>query len=308
MFRKSIVLGLAFLALGAARARAQERALLYSRSSNGALAEATATVRTLSGTKVPYAQLSRSTVFYVRIVPRRIVLNADDTPQENAVLGGKPFVFFTTPQSLSGRTLLDMYQDIGYEAEDIVRWQRNEDMVALVFRYPGAIARTEMTDGKLPEDSGKKVYIPTWENVFSLFERLAERATVQPEKRGEFAPEVTFFRSSQEKAFVLSFPEDGKKRLKRAGYAELKAIGGADWTYRRLLETKLSIFEHFLGTGRTHNEVLDPDGLDPEAGLFEFVGPNLKLKDLPDLAVVHLGSLSIKDTYSVSANPGPKAK
>ena len=34
----------------------------------------------------------------------------------------------------------------------------------------------------------------------------------------------------------------------------------------------------------------------------------MQVKDIPDLAVVHLGSLSIEDTYSVGANPGPKGK
>ena len=217
-------------------------------------------------------------------------------------------MFFTTPQTLTGRTLLEMYQDIGYEAEDIMRYQRNEDMVALVFRYPKTVTLSDVVDGRLPADWDKHVYIPTWDNAFTLFERLAEVATVEPDKRNEFAPERTFFRSSTEKAFVLSYPDEGKKRLKKAEYADVKAIGGADWTYRRLLEAKVSVFEHFRGNGRTHNEVLDPDGLDMEAGLFEFVGPNMKLNDLPDLAVVHLGSLSIEDTYSVSANPGQKGK
>jgi hypothetical protein len=149
--------------------------------------------------------------------------------------------------------------------------------------------------------------------MFVLFERLAENATIDPQKRGEFTPERTFFRSGAEKMFVLGFPERGKERIKKAskaspgpGYAELKAIGGADWVYRSLLESKLSVFEHFRGNGRTHNEVLDPEGLDPEAGLIEFVGPNRKIKDLPEVAIIHLGRLAIEDTFGVKAEPSPR--
>ncbi len=105
--------------------------------------------------------------------------------------------------------------------------------------------------------------------------------------------------------FVLGFPERGKERIKKASYTELKAIGGADWVYRSLLESKLSVFEHFRGNGRTHNEVLDPEGVQPEAGLIEFVGPNRKLKDLPEVAIIHLGRLNIEDTYGVKAASSP---
>ena len=40
----------------------------------------------------------------------------------------------------------------------------------------------------------------------------------------------------------------------------IAALGGDDWKYRSLLETKLSLFEHFRGTGRTQNELEDRDG------------------------------------------------
>jgi hypothetical protein len=78
----------------------------------------------------------------------------------------------------------------------------------------------------------------------------------------------------------------------------LKAAGGSDWKYRKLLEQKLSIFEHFRGNGYTQNEVRDPEGV--ESGLIEFVGANWKIKDFPEVAIIHLGKLTIKDTYSDS--------
>ena len=42
---------------------------------------------------------------------------------------------------------------------------------------------------------------------------------------------------------------------KTVSYYQLKGIGGSDWVYRQLLQSKLSTFEHFRGNGRTHNEV-----------------------------------------------------
>ena len=113
------------------------------------------------------------------------------------------------------------------------------------------------------------VYIPTWENVFALFEQLAQQATIAPEQQGEYAPERLFFRSQARQHFVLGFPDTGKERIKSAGYVAVKATGGADWEYRELLEKKLSIFEHFRGNGRTLNEIEDPNGENMDAGLLE---------------------------------------
>ncbi len=79
--------------------------------------------------------------------------------------------------------------------------------------------------------------------------------------------------------------------------------GGPDWEYRKLLEDKLSVFAHFRGTGRTLNVVLDPYMTKPDTGVFEYLGPNAALKDLPEVAVVHLGSLKVEETH-----PAPRPR
>jgi hypothetical protein len=306
--RTAFGFALLVLWLGFGHALAQERELLYPTSVVGKLQRIVATMRQLSTQKIPYEQISRTTEYFVRIAPRKHVLTENNTIQDSAILGTKPLVFVTIPESVYGRSLLEIYADIGYEAEDIIRWQRNEDMIAIVFRYPEEIGVSAVRDGRLPDNWDKKVYVPTWDNVFALFSQLADSATVEPNKRGEFAPEWLFFRSSAEKGFVLGFPDAGKERIKTAGYTGLRAVGGADWVYRQLLETKLSIFEHFRGNGRTHNEVSDPAGQQPEAGLLEFVGPNRKIKMLPEVAIVHLGRLTIEDTYSAGGTASVQGK
>jgi hypothetical protein len=292
--------------LGFGHALAQERELLYPTSVSGKLQEIVGKMRQLGGQKIPYDQITRTTEYFVRIAPRKHVLTENNAVQDGAILGTKPLVFVTIPESVYGRSLLELYEDIGYEAEDIIRWQRNEDMVAIVFRYPEEIALSAVRDGRLPDNWDKKVYVPTWDNVFVLFSQLAESATVEPSRQGEFAPDRLFFRSPGEKAFVSGFPEAGKERIRTTSYTSLRAAGGADWAYRQLLESKLSIFEHFRGNGRTHNEVRDPQGLHPEAGLLEFVGPNWKIKALPEVAIIDLGRLTIEDTYSVGGTVSRK--
>ena len=57
------------------------------------------------------------------------------------------------------------------------------------------------------------------------------------------------------------------------------------------MEDKLSVFEHFQGNGRTQNEIFDPEN--QQLGLVEFVGSNRQIKDLPEVAIIHLGKLII---------------
>jgi hypothetical protein len=290
--------------LNLGHALAQERQLLYPKSLSGQLQDIAGMIRNPKSQKIPYDQLTWKTDYFVRITARRHILTENNDLQDNAILGTKPFVFVTTPESVYSRSLLEIYEDIGYGATDIIRWQRNEDMVAIVFRYLEENPISEVRDGQLPNDWDKKVYIPTWDNVFALFSRLANSATTEPTKQEEIPYEKTFFKSDAERAFVWGFPGEGKQRIKTTGYAGLKAIGGADWEYRKLLENKLSIFEHFQGNGRTHNEVLNQ----PEAGLIEFVGPNQKIKALPKVAIIHLGQLTIEDTYSAGSTPSLTAR
>lgn len=281
--RTSILLSLLLLVLISGSAAAQERELLYPKSVSGKLQEVTSIIRNLKSEITPCDKLTRKSEYFVRISPRRFVFDENGKLRDGAMLGGKPFVFVTTAESVYGLSLLDIYLGIGYEAESIISAQRDEDMVMIVFKYPREIVTSDITNGLLPDDWDKKVYVPTWENVFSLFHRL----TILDSSRQNV--------SHAERDFVLGFPDEGKQRIKKAAYAELKAAGGADWKYRSLLEQRLSVFEHFRGNGRTQNEVRDPDGV--EAGLIESVGPNLNVKELPEVAIIHLGKLIMNDSY-----------
>ena len=282
-----------------------DRDVLHSRNASPALMELVNRIGDMKNAKLPYDQLARETEYFVRIAPRRFTLTDKNEFRDDAILGTRPFVFLTTPQCIVGRSLLEIYEDIGYEAEDIIRYQRDQDMVAIIFKYEPDIAVSPIANGQLPENWTKFVFVPTWDNSFAILERLAANGSVDPNRQGEYAPERLNFRSEAERMFAQSFPQEGKDRIKTTPYIGLKATKGADWTYRRLLENKLGLFEHFRGNGRTHNEVLDPEGTNPEAGLFEFVGPNRKLKDLKEAAVVHLGGLSISDYRTRAVNAAP---
>jgi hypothetical protein len=296
--RLSFLLTLLVVWVSIGPAVAQERALLYHAGLNGKLSDIAQILRQPVYPRVAEERLTWTTDYFVRIAPRQAILTEANQVSDTAFLGTRAWVFVTTPESLTGRSLLDIYLDIGYEAEDIVGRQRNQEMVAIVFRYPPPVVVSAVRDGRLPPNWDTQVYIPTWENMFALFARLAVSATVATGQPGERAPDRLVFRSPAEKAFALSFPEEGKARITRVSYAELKAVGGADWVYRQLLESHLSVFEHFRGNGRTHNEVRYPKVPPPEAGLVEMVGPNWKVAELPEVAILHLGQLTIEDTYS----------
>ncbi|PZN72516.1 MAG: hypothetical protein DM484_24380 [Candidatus Methylumidiphilus alinenensis] len=280
---------------------AQSREILFTASPSAELTALAEKIKNLDTPKIPDAELTRNSVFFVRIAPRKNILTDNNQLQDNAILGTRPFIFVTTPEGVFGKSLLDIYLDIGYEAGDIIHWQRDQEMVAIIFRFEDGIAISDEKKGQLPNDWTKFVYIPTWDNMFALFNRLATNATVDPGKQGEFAPVSLFFKTDADKAFALNFPDAVKKHIKETSYANLQAEGGDAWVYRKLLENKLSLFGHFRGTGRTQNVIVDPDGTKTENGLLEFVGPNRKLKELPEVAIVELGKLMIEDSFSVKS-------
>lgn len=290
---------------------AQKRKLLAERNLSTQLKAIVEKIQSENESIVPYDKLSPHTKYFARITKRKYLLDDKLQIKDSGWLGGTPFVFFTTPEGLYGKTLSQILLEIGFEAEDIVRQtlnnnQRADEDVVILFRFPKSIQRWEGRDGKLPAQWKQHFYVPTWQNEFSLFGRLAGEANIRKAPPGSFAPEKTFFHSEQEKQFAISYPSSGKKRIQSTPYAHLKATGGADWQWRRLLEDKLNLSEHFRGTGRTWNEVLDPDNTKPHAGLFEFVGPNVRIKELPEFAIVDLGSLNVRAQFDSSRSPEKK--
>jgi hypothetical protein len=272
---------------------AQQRKVLYTETSHPISTDLKAIIETLCNTRaeqIPYSQLPKQTKYFVRISERDYCVNFNPENRtyrlnSNAKLGTTPFVFITTPESIYGRSLLEIYQDIGYEAEGIISYQRGKSMVAVVFRYPDEYSLSDEKNGNFSTKWGQYIYVPTWQNMFSLFSLLAS------DKENPLALD------DETKNFIKNFADLGKQRIQQTNYGKLKDLQGDDWRYRDLLEKKMSTFKHFRGNGRTQNEIFDHEGT-KGLGLPEFVGPNLNLHRLSEVAVIDLGQLIIVDTYS----------
>ena len=299
---RPIVCSLLLVFLLASSTSAHERALLYSNRRSAAMRDFVKNIRNLHSDQIPLENLPPASVYFVRIAPRDRVLTKDNQLLNTAVLAApaKPFVFLTTPESVFGKSLLEIYSDIGYEAEDIIRYQRNQDMVAVLFRYPDNVSLSKVQDGNLDSDWSNRIYTTTWDNILSLFTRLVQDDQSELCKPTE-GPSKRICQPNAQAEFVLSFPADGKERVKAAGYRRLQALGGPDWDYRKLLEDTLSVFEHFRGDGLTENEMFEYRDKPVPPRLREVVGPNIRINLLPEVAVIHLGKLSIEDSYSTGA-------
>ncbi len=277
---------------------AQQRALLYPDPDSlaGDIQKLSNVIRDPKSKKRDVKDLPPASRYFVRIALRDDIFNGKEL-KDLAVLGSpaKPFIFLTTPEGIFGKSLLEIYEDIGYEAEGIVKWNRDKDMVAILFSYPSDIKVSELKDGNFLDDWRNQIYPTTWANVLSLFTRLVQGEGSELCSKNYF-PANSICLPPLQASFVLGFPIEGKQRIKTTEYTMLRAVGGSDWEYRKLLESRLSVFEHFRGNGETQNEVTNPDAKEP--GLPEVVGPNKKIKDLAEVAIIHLGKLLIEDCYT----------
>jgi hypothetical protein len=280
---------------------AQQRTVLYSKSSSPRMQELAKVLADPHSAKVSLDQLPKPDRYFVRITERRFVLTADNQLSPTAVLAGpaRPFAFLTTPEGFFGKSLLEIYGDIGYEAEDMIRHQRNADMVVVLFRYPDNVNLSAAKNGNLGRDWRNQIYPTTWDNVLSLFTRLVQDERSPACKQSQ-TPSPNICLPAGDRAFVMRFQGAAKRQLRKKtkAYAVLHATGGPLWRYRRLLEDNLSLFEHFRGDGRTENELLDSRDAEPQGRLYEVVGPNKKLCDLAEVVIIHLGKLLIEDCYS----------
>jgi hypothetical protein len=201
----------------------QERKVLYPKPPSARLKEIAEALSDTKRPRVPFDRMPGASGYFVRIVQRQHVLDAVNSVPEKAALHVRPFVFITTPEGLYGRSLLEIFAEIGYEAENILGQQLGQDTVAVVFRYPNRITVSEVRDGHLPTDWDDKVYVPTWENIFALFHLLARRDAEAGNASASSLP-----LSEDERHFVIGFPEEGKMRVRCILYGGLKAMGGAD--------------------------------------------------------------------------------
>jgi hypothetical protein len=198
------------------------------------------------------------------------------------------------PEAAWGRPLLNVLSAIGYDPEDMLRAEVGTEKVALVFAYPDARLH-KCRDGRLPREWQRHVYPATWENLFALMDHLvAEKGRVEIRREGwSFRPTKIILCSERERAFLVNFPESGKRRVASTPYPALRCTGGPDWKYRSLLDRLLGASEHFRGNGTTKLTL----GLKGKAirGFPEFLGPNRELKGIRDLAIVSLGTLKVSE-------------
>jgi len=292
-----------FLILVTTPLHAQRREVLYSNSSSPQLQQLANVLRDPHSKQVPLDQLPKPSRYFVRITERRFVLTDKNELSPTAVLAGpaRPFAFLTTPEGFFGKSLLEMYADIGYEAEGIINQQRNADMVVILFRYPDNINLSPVTNGNFGRDWRNQIYPTTWDNVLSLFSQLVQDQA-SPICQQRQTPAANICLPSTDRVFVKKFRATARRQLPqpRNGYAVLHATGGPLWRYRKLLEDNLSLFEHFRGDGRTENELLDSRDKEPQGRLYEVVGPNVNLSELPEVVIIHLGKLIIDDCYSTT--------
>src|SRR5690348_10872608 len=170
-----LVCGLLFLVF-TGPINAQQRTVLYENSPSARMQQLIKILQNPQSDKVPLPQLPKPARYFVRITERRFVLTPDNKLLPTAVLAGpaRPFAFLTTPEGFFGKSLLDIYGDIGYEAEDMIHFQRNADMVVMLFRYPDNVNLSNVTNGNLGRDWRHGIYATTWDNVLSLFTRLVQ--------------------------------------------------------------------------------------------------------------------------------------
>jgi hypothetical protein len=165
----------------------------------------------------------------------------------------------------------------------------------VVFQWEDAVVLHQGRDGKLPSAWHSAVYSPTWDNLFSLVERMAADPcwhVVQAEGKPRIRTKLRL-RSVREVFFLRGYPESGRKRIKSCPYSVLRDVGGADWEYRSILRRSMSAGEFFTGDG-TSKRTFAGRGASPP-GFPEFVGPNRELTSLPKIAVVSLGALRVSE-------------
>ncbi len=300
LWSSAVVAGCLFLTAAAiALARADEnlpvkRALLFPTKADDVPASLRPFVKKLLSAEqgsVDAADAKPVGVF-ARVMTRNDVLDGSGL-RNGAMLGGKPFVFVTLPEALYGRNLLHVFSTIGYSAEEVLTSQLGEEKVVAIFRWEDKVIAHPGRDGALPDAWSCAVYPATWDNVFSLVDRMAgdpQWNYVGEENQPAVLTKLQL-RSPKEGQFLLGFPDAGKQRIKSSSYYALRKTKGADWEYRQLLERSMNLGEHFSGDGTSQATMIGR--AKPPAGFPEFLGPNRGVAALAEVAIISLGALSV---------------
>jgi hypothetical protein len=245
-------------------------------------------VNTFIGNSTPLNDVPEKPQFFLRLNKLADVMQGDSI-SPTAFLAGPPVVFLTLPETIKGLNHMDTLFKVGYSARDIRNSGLHDTpMVAIIFRYPVDV----QFSNNLKESSlswQKSIFPTTWDNIFQVFENVAEEATVAAERVNHDRymsrdHQQLIFKSERDKKFVCSYPEWGKGRMKGEPYQSISR-GGADWYYRCLLQHGLDLTERFSGNGRTSPEVAHLDDAP------EYSGPNYSLRLLAsesEMAIVKL--------------------
>jgi hypothetical protein len=228
------------------------------------------------------------------VVSRKYILDGQKL-KEAGTLGINPFVFVTLPESLYGRSLLQVFSVIGYSADEVLTGQLGEEKVAVVFRWDPKVVLHPGRDGRLPEAWQSAVYSTTWDNLFALVERMAVDPrwhVVQDKSKPRIRTKLQLS-STREVLFLRGYPDSGQKRIKCSSYSSLRDVGGADWEYRSILKRSMSAGKYFTGDGTSKRTFVGQGKRPP--GFPEFVGPNRELTTLPEIAVIGLGVLRVSE-------------
>ena len=75
---------------------------------------------------------------FLRVTARRFVLDGGRL-KDGGWLGSRPFVFLTVPETIYGRSLLEVFSGIGYGADEVLAREVGDEKVAVVFRYEKAV-------------------------------------------------------------------------------------------------------------------------------------------------------------------------
>lgn len=305
MPKLKLLIGLVALIVFTGPLHAQQREVLYENYSSPEMRKL---VNSLLDRHYPQVGLDRLPLaehYFVRITERRFVIDGNKQLDPKATLASsaRVFAFLTTPEGFFGKSLVEIFGDIGYEAEDMIANQRDKEMVVMLFRYPDNISVSRVKDGNLGPDWRNRIFPTTWDNMFGLFSRLVEdENSAACKNRGTPAQYICL--KSEDRAFAMQFSPAEKQQLTEQTYCSLKANrravktnGDRLWHYRELLENNLSMFEHFRGDGYTDNEIVDLQLGKSERRLLEVVGPNKKLSELKELVVINLGRMIIEDQY-----------
>ncbi|PON10201.1 hypothetical protein C2W62_51340, partial [Candidatus Entotheonella serta] len=143
---------------------AEGRTLLYPDNAEELSKELQGIVRKIvdPSTKKVWLSDMKPGKYFARLTEKRFVMSSNGARNDGAVLGVKPFVFITVPQTFYGRGLFEGYSSLGYGVENVLA-NSHKQQALIVFRYPDEIQLNPVKNGNIPADNFRShIYVPVW--------------------------------------------------------------------------------------------------------------------------------------------------